>query len=86
VVASGQELTYDNAVDYLEYYLDTRITWLSEQSALWSGEDYIFVTDTETYAGGKYDMAAFAAAVKEAFQKLLNFFMKIVSFLSNLFN
>ncbi|MCD7828048.1 MAG: hypothetical protein LUG85_05885, partial [Clostridiales bacterium] len=67
-------------------YLDTRITWLSEQSALWSGEDYIFVTDTKTYGGGIYDQTTLLDRINDFIQQIRDFFAKIINFILGLFS
>lgn len=76
VVKDGADKTYENAVDYLSYYIETRINWLSDETSAWNGDTYTITTDTGTK---RYN------SLTLLFEKFVNFFKTIAAWFNSLF-
>lgn len=79
VVADGQEMTYDNAVQYVKDYALARLNWLSETTSTWEGDNYTIITDDDA-AKQEND-----SIILQFIQKLIDFFRSIIQWFVALF-
>ena len=75
VVKPGAEKNYNNAVEFLEYFVDERLEWLADITSTWNGNNYSVPTD---YDEEEKELSFF--------EKIVAFFQSILDWLLNLFN
>ncbi len=76
VVKDGAEKTYENAVDFFQYYVETRVNWLSDETSSWNGDNFTITTDSGTK---RYN------SLTLLFEKFVNFFKTIAAWFNSLF-
>lgn len=76
VVKDGAEKTYENAVDFFQYYVETRVNWLSDETSSWNGDNFTITTDNGTK---RYN------SLTLLFEKFVNFFKTIAAWFNSLF-
>lgn len=83
VVKEGKAENYDNAIEFLEYFIDERINWLSAAVCEWDGDNYELPLDPPTPEVPEEP----EEPVKELtfFEKIAEFFRKIFEWFANLF-
>lgn len=80
VVKPNAEKTYENAVDFFKYFIDTRINWLAEETAMWDGDNYTITKDDDTSSSSSSNSSSLSFI-----QTIINFFNSIIEWLKNLF-
>ena len=75
VVLPGKTKTYDNAVDFFNYFVIERTNWLSEITSSWNGDNYSIPTDKKDEPQKELTF----------FEKIVAFFQSILDWLMNLF-
>lgn len=73
VVKDGKDENYDNAVDFLHYFIDARIDWLSDATSQWNGSNYSLPLDPEPEKELSF------------FERIAAFFRSIIEWFANLF-
>lgn len=76
VVKEGEELTYENGLSFLKYFISERIDWLSNATSSWKGDNYVIKTDD-----GSKNYNSFTKLL----EKFTNFFKRIIEWFNNLF-
>lgn len=76
VVKDGADKTYENAVDFFRYYVETRVNWLSDETSSWNGDNFTITTDSGTK---RYN------SLTLLFEKFVNFFKTIAAWFNSLF-
>ena len=75
VVKEGKEENYANAVEFFEYFVDTRINWLSSETSKWNGNNYTITLDPKPEEPKELTF----------FEKIMAFFQSIIDWFVNLF-
>ncbi len=84
VVKDGKAENYDNAIEFLEYFIDERINWLSDTVSGWDGDNYEIPLDPPAPEEPEEPEEE---PVKELtfFEKIAAFFRSIFEWIANLF-
>ena len=75
VVKDGKAENYENAVEFFEYFIATRLNWLSAETAKWNGSSYSLPVDPEPEQEQSMSF----------FDRIIAFFRSIIEWFSNLF-
>ncbi len=75
VVLDGEEKNYENAVDFLEYFIDTRVNWLSDATSSWNGKNYTIETDSTTIVSNPW--IRFINSITSFFNSIMSFFARL---------
>ena len=77
VVKEGKAENYDNAIEFLEYFIDERINWLAATVSEWDGDNYELPLDPPAPEEPEKELTFF--------EKIAEFFRKIFEWFANLF-
>lgn len=78
VVKDGAAATYDNAVDFFGYFVETRLNWLSSETQKWSGDSYTIKTDPVPVVEEEKPLSFF--------EMIIAFFQSIIDWIVSLFS
>lgn len=78
VVLPGDAKTYENSVEFLNYFVEKRISWLSDTTSEWNGDDYSLPTDDNN---PEENLSFFERII----QSIVDFFNTIIDFFKSLF-
>ncbi len=74
VVAQGEEENYENAVEFLNSFIETRLGWLSSTVSQWEGNNYSIPTDPIP-----------EEKPRNFFEMIIDWFRSIIEWFKNLF-
>lgn len=76
VVKPGAEKNFENSVEFLQYFIETRVNWLSDETSSWNGDNFTITTDSGTK---RYN------SLTLLLEKFVNFFKKIADWFNSFF-
>lgn len=82
VVLPGKARTYDNTIEFLQYFIEERVGWLSSIVSTWSGNNYSIPVDTEKTPDEPKpeENLSFFERIIAFFQSIIDWFISLFSF------
>lgn len=77
VVHDGDKVTFDNAITFLNDYIETRINWLADTVGTWNGNSYTLPLDPDPSATEEPEELNFFERIAAWFRSIIEWFMNL---------